>query len=143
MPNVLTVPELLLDSNGKERLIDESESCDITCKFYDATGAALATTSLLTLVATLKNASDNATINCLSATDILNAGKGVVADNSDGEAVLTLRLEPADNPIVTETDADKPESHYLLLQWTWSDGVATRTGRHEYELKVRVIPDAA
>lgn len=136
-------PELLKDSSGNERLIDESESCNVTVQFYDAAGSALATASLATLTATLKNAADNATINSISATNILNAGKGVVADNASGEAVLTLRLEPADNPIVVETDPDVYESHYLLLQWTWNDGVASRTGRHEFELRVRVIPDAA
>ncbi|NNE62345.1 MAG: hypothetical protein HKN35_15745 [Woeseia sp.] len=131
-------PDLLLQSDGSELYVDESESCNITNTLYDATGVALATASILTLTATLKNASDGAIINSINGTDVLNAGKGVVADNADGEAVLTLRLEPADNAVITETDTETLESHYLMLEWTWNDGVASRTGRHWWEIRVQL-----
>lgn len=141
MTNVLTVPELLLDENGAERLIDQGESVDVTNVLYDTTGTALTTAAIVTLTATLSNASTSAAINSRNAQDILGVNGGSIADNADGEVVLTLKLQPLDNVIVAETDPDRPEEHYLMISWTWVDaGGLTRTGKHEWLLKVRLVP---
>ena len=80
MSNVLTVPELLLDANGKERLIDQGESCNVVNTLYDATGASLTTAAILTLTATLSNAANSAAINSRNAQDILPTNGGGVTD---------------------------------------------------------------
>ena len=139
MTNVLTVPQLLLDANGAEKLIDQGESANVYSVLYDTTGAAFTSTAaILTLTATLSNAADKSVINSRNAQDIKGANGGSIALDADGNVELTLKLQPADNPIVAETDPDQPEEHYLLITWTWTDGALTRTGKHEWLLKVRL-----
>lgn len=137
--NILTVPEILKTAAGVEKLIDQGESADVVNTLYDADGTVLTTAAILSLTATLSNAADSTAINGRNAQDILGVNNGSIADNAAGEVVMTLRLGPLDNVIVAETDPDKPEEHYLLITWTWNDGVAVRTGKHHWLLKVRLI----
>ena len=140
MPNVLAVPTVLKDASGNEIIVDQGESSDLTATLFDAANTELTTSAILSLTATLTNASTSAAINSRNAQDILGTNGGSLADNDDGEVVVTLRLQPADNPIVAETDPDKPEEHYLLLTWTWNDGTAVRTGKHQWSFGVRLRP---
>jgi len=129
--------EIIRDSDGNIQSAEAGESSTITALLTDATGANLDTASVLTLTATLVNATTGAVINSRNAQTILNANGGSLADNGDGNALLTLKLSPADNANVGTT-AGNLEIHYLLVTWTWQDSDGdTQTGKHEWELYVR------
>ncbi len=127
----------LRDAAGKAVRVQQGESCDVVVTFKDMTGAAIAKASLLSLVATLYDESTSAIINSRNAVSVLDANGGTVA--SDG--TLTLRLQPADSPIVTASSVavGEAETHVLRIDWTWSDGVLTRTGREEWSILVERI----
>ena len=126
-------------SNGDLTSIDAGESCIITATMTDTTGANLATASVLTLTATLLNASSGAVINSRNGQDIRNANGGTLADDGNGSATLTLLLLPADNPNVG-TAVGSLEEHYLLITWTWQDGNGvTQTGKKEWVLYIRPL----
>lgn len=129
----------LRTSSGVLKSIDQGESCIVTATMTDTTGADLSTASVLTLTATLLNASNGAVINSRNAQDILNTNGGVLADNGDGSATLTLSLLPADNPNVAAA-VGSLEEHYLLITWTWQDESAvTQTGKKEWSIFVRPL----
>jgi len=129
----------LRTSSGDLKSIDAGESCIITATMTDTTGADLSTSSVLTLTATLLNASDGAVINSRNAQDILNTIGGALADDGNGSATLTLSLLPADNPNVG-TAVGSLEEHYLLITWTWQDDDAvTQTGKKEWVLYIRPL----
>jgi len=129
----------LRTSSGDLKSIDAGESCIVTATMTDTTGADLSTSSVLTLTATLLNASDGAVINSRNAQDILNTNGGALADDGNGSATLTLSLLPADNPNVG-TAVGSLEEHYLLITWTWQDDDAvTQTGKKEWVLYIRPL----
>lgn len=106
--------------------VDEGESCDVDYTFKDMAGNAIVKSSLITLTATLFDEKTETIINSRDAQDVKDANGGTVA--TDG--TLTLRLQPLDAAIVSTTlTAEKTERHILRLEWTWNDGMLTRTGR--------------
>lgn len=127
----------LRDAAGKAVRVQQGESCDVVVTFKDMSGAAIAKASLLSLVATLYDESTSEIINSRNATSVLDANGGTVA--SDG--TLTLRLQPADATIVASSSVavGEAETHVLRIDWTWSDGVLTRTGREEWSILVERI----
>ena len=130
----------LTDSDDQRVYVDEGESANVTATFEDLDAATLASTAILTLTCTLLNAADGAVINSRSSQDINNANSATIT----AEGVLTLRLQPLDNVIVSTTlDDGEAESHYLTVTWTWNDGTATRTGKQEWEVLVRKLTAAA
>ena len=122
-----TTPTLLRDSAGLAVVVQEGESCNLTVTFQDMTGATINKASLITLTCTLFDWTTAAVINSRNAQTVLDANNGLVA--SDG--TLTLRLGPLDNIIVGTPASGTKEIHCCLFTWTWSDGVATRTGRSD------------
>ena len=130
----------LISSSGQRVLVDEGESANITATFEDLDAEILASTAILTLTATLINAADGVVINSREDQDVNNVGTATIT----ALGVLTLRLQPLDNVIVSTTLCNEGvESHYLTLTWTWNDGVATRTGKQEWEILVRKITPVA
>lgn len=125
----------LRDASGKAVRVQQGESCDVVVTFKDMSGTSIAKASLLSLAATLYDQTTNAIINSRNAVSVLDANGGAVA--SDG--TLTLRLQPADATIVGSIDAGDTETHVLRIDWTWSDGVLTRTGREEWSILVERI----
>ena len=123
----------LLTSGGSKLIVDEGESCNITAIPEDMDGVAIAKASLITLTATLYNEGDASIINSRSAQSVLDANGGTVASNG----TLTLRLQPADATIVGTVAVGDMQTHVLVLTWTWSDGVLTRTGKKAVALSVR------
>lgn len=118
--------EALKNLNNLTVTVDEGESCNVTYNFTDMLGAAIAKASILTLTATLFDEASEDLINSRNAQTVLDANGGVVA--TDG--TLVLRLQPADNVIVSTTlEAEKTERHILKVEWTWNDGVLVRTGK--------------
>ena len=130
----------LISSSGQRVLVDEGESANITATFEDLDAEILASTAILTLTATLINAADGVVINSREDQDVNNVGTATIT----ALGVLTLRLQPLDNVIVSTTLCNEGvEPHYLTLTWTWNDGVATRTGKQEWEILVRKITPVA
>jgi hypothetical protein len=128
------VRETLKDVDGQVVQVDEGESANVTATFADLDNATLAKASIDTMTATLVNAVDGTVINSVQDLDILDANNATVTAGG----VLTMRLQPADNPIVSTTLAvNATESHYLTVAWTWNDGTTGRTGRQEWEILVR------
>jgi hypothetical protein len=123
----------LLTTARKAVIVDEGESCNVTVTFQDMAGDAIVKASLLSLTATLYDEATESIINSRNAQSVLDANGGTVA--SDG--TLTLRLQPLDAVIVGTLDAGEIEAHVLLIGWTWSDGVLTRTGKETREIGVR------
>lgn len=132
----------LTNSDDQRVYVDEGESCDIVATFIDLTGASIDKASILTLTANLLHVAADATtttINNRSSQSVLDANGGTISS----AGVLTLRLQPEDNPIVGTVAENSIESHYLTLVWTWNDGTLTRTGKQEFEIQVRSLAEAA
>lgn len=135
--------ELLRNSSGDAVYIDPGEAAVITATLTDATGANLDTASILSLTLTLYNKSTSAIINSRNATNILNTGIGTLADNGDGDALMTIYLTGADNPNVG-TAVGSLEEHIALVTWTWSDAQATtQTGKQRWRIYVKPIESFA
>lgn len=141
-----TVEEVIRDADGNTRYVWEGSSSVITMTLYDAERAALSTASILTLTLTIYNMRDEAlptVINSRNATNILNTGIGTVADDGDGNALVTARFVPADNPN-EGTNIGSLEKHWKLFTWTYQDteGV-TQTGKHVWIVYVKPITNQA
>ena len=129
-------PTILLNSSDQRVLVDEGESANVTATFEDLDAQLLSSSAILSLTATLLNAADGSVINGREDQDVNGVGTATITAGG----VLTLRLDPLDNVIVSTTLCNEGvESHYLTLTWTWNDGVATRTGKQEWEIIVRKI----
>lgn len=122
----------LKDASGRPLVVQQGESCDVIVSFVDMTGAAIAKAALASLTATLFDEEQEAIINSRDGQNVLDANQGTVTTGG----VLTLRLQPADSPIVGSIAVGDTERHVLRLTWTWSDGVATRTGIAEWAILV-------
>lgn len=126
---------VLLDSDGHTLTVQQGESCNVIVVFHDNAGAAILKANLASLTATLFDQASAAVINSRSAQNVLDANGGAVA--TDG--TLTLRLGPLDNVIVGTVAVGAIQKHVLRVTWTWSDGVATRTGIEERIIRVEKI----
>ena len=123
----------ILDENGDAQVIEEDESCNILITFSDGDNT-LEKTDLASITLTLFDVNGANIINERNAQDVKDANGGTVTD----AGVLTLRLDPADNAVQSESlAAGELEDHLIRIKWTWNDGVAVRTGVSESKLKVR------
>ena len=125
----------LLTTARKVVIVNEGESCNVAIEFQDMYKAAIVKASLLTLAATLYDETTKAIINGRNAQSVLDVNGGTVASNG----ALTLRLQPLDAVVVGSVDTGEMEAHVLLIEWTYSDGVLTRTGIKDVEIKVRKV----
>jgi hypothetical protein len=101
----------------------------LTTSLSDQTGAAIPTSSLTTLTATLTVRATGAVINSRSNQDIKNANGGTYADGA-----LTLTLAPADSPHAGQA---RVEDHLLVLRWTYNAGA--QGGAETILLRVRDV----
>ena len=122
---------ILKNSSSEDVILEEGESANITATFYDLDGSAIAKANIARLTATLYDLASSTIINSRNAQDIKDTNGGSLTT----AGVLTLKLQPADNAIVTVGNREL-ETHRLRLTWTWSDG-DTRTGTQEFEFYVR------
>lgn len=114
----------ILTSEGKQGIVQEGESCNIVATFSFA-GATIAKSAIITLRLTLYDLATNEVINSREDQNIRDANDGLLSTNG----TLTLRLGPDDNTVVGDLlDAGDFETHVVRLEWTWDDGVKTRTG---------------
>ena len=128
-----TVIQMLRDSKNAPAVVQSGESCNVVVTFQDLTGVTIVKASLITLTVTQFEQKTAAIINSRNNQSILDANGGSVA--SDG--TLTLRLQPLDSVISnTNTNVETSEVHVLRFDFTWSDGVSTRTGRETLGLSV-------
>jgi hypothetical protein len=127
------VIQMLRDSKNAPAVVQSGESCNVVVTFQDLTGVTIVKASLITLTVTQFEQKTAAIINSRNNQSILDANGGSVA--SDG--TLTLRLQPLDSVISnTNTNVETSEVHVLRFDFTWSDGVSTRTGRENRGLSV-------
>jgi hypothetical protein len=64
-------------------------------------------------------------------------GRTDVETTADAVGDIEIILEPADNPLVGKKIS---ETHYLQLDYTYSDGVNTLTGIQQYAMNVEGVP---
>lgn len=108
----------------------EKSDYRMTAQIVDALGAGIPAANLATLTLTLYVQDTTLTvINGVSATNILNAGRGTV----DSSGNLVISLLPADSPINDTTLAE--ELHVALVEWTYNGGASA--GKHELAFRVR------
>ena len=134
----MTVKYLTTDQR-RAITVQEGESCDVVAVPADMNGDAITKANLATLTATLFDEATGAVINGRNAQSVMDAHGGAVA--TDG--TLTLRLQPLDSVIVGSVEVGETETHILRLEWTWSDGTATRTGRREWGIKVQKVQEVS
>lgn len=128
----------IADANGQLVTIDQDSSCDLTITLADSSGDALAKEAITSLTATLVNAVDGSVINDRIDQDIYDTNGTTVSDSG----VITMRLQPSDNPVIGTLLADESESHFLRIEWGWTDSSGlSRTGSHEFEIQVREVTD--
>ena len=128
-----TVIQMLRDSKNAPAVVQSGESCNVVVTFQDLTGVTIVKASLITLTVTQFEQKTAAIINSRNNQSILDANGGSVAN----DGTLTLRLQPLDSVITnTNTNVETSEVHVLRFDFTWSDGVSTRTGRENRGLSV-------
>jgi hypothetical protein len=133
MPATRTV---LKDSDGNVLSVQEGESCNLYVSFVDMAGDAIPKASLATCTLTLFDEATTEIINARSVQNVKDANGGSVT--SGGE--LTMRLDANDSVVVDDDlAAGDVEDHIARFEWTWNDGVQTRTGRQEFVLKVQKL----
>ncbi len=127
----------LQDTNGITVEVDEGESLNFTATFEDFVGTVpLDKDAILTMLLTLYNKCDSTIINGRDAENAKDANGHTITE----AGVLTGRFGPLDNIIVSSDVAEmQVETHVVLLEWTWSDGVLTRTGIEELEFHVKKL----
>ena len=135
----------LTNADGDEGIVQQGESCNITGQLDNGSGsinkAALATLTLLLydqasgyIINSWKGASDSVGKNILDANGC----------SVDSGGAITIELNAADNPIVgTSLGVGGRETHVARVEWTWSDGNTTRTGREELLFWVEKIASPA
>ena len=124
---------MLRDSKNAPAVVQSGESCNVLVTFQDLTGVTIVKASLITLTVTQFEQKTAAIINSRNNQSILDANGGSVAN----DGTLTLRLQPLDSVIAnTNTNVETSEVHVLRFDFTWSDGVSTRTGRENRGLSV-------
>ncbi len=127
------VIQMLRDSKNAPAVVQSGESCNVVVTFQDLTGVTIVKASLITLTVTQFEKETAAIINSRNNQSILDANGGSVAN----DGTLTLRLQPLDSVIAnTNTNVEISEVHVLRFDFTWSDGVSTRTGRENRGLSV-------
>ncbi|GDY10161.1 hypothetical protein LBMAG52_36470 [Planctomycetia bacterium] len=127
------VIQMLRDSKNAPAVVQSGESCNVVVTFQDLTGVTIVKASLITLTVTQFEQKTAAIINSRNNQSILDANGGSVAN----DGTLTLRLQPLDSVIAnTTTNVENSEVHVLRFDFTWSDGVSTRTGRENRGLSV-------
>lgn len=98
--------------------VNEKNSCKIAGTLLDQDGVAVPLASVSSLTLTLYDRATDGIINSRNAQDIKNANGGTLHATS---GAFTLTLSALDNPIVTtSTAAQAIETHYALIQASWS-----------------------
>lgn len=123
-----------LDSKDKSVTVQAGESANLEVTF-SFQGTAIVKANIISLTLTLFNLETSAIINGRNAQNVLDVNNGTVA--TDGK--LTLRLGPLDNVIVGTVITGMVQVHVARFTWTWTDGVATRTGIEDVLLSVEKL----
>ena len=126
------IPERLKDADGKEVVILEGASHNITGTLKDLNDPSATITSITTLVVAIY---DEASGDVIVAEEDANGANG----HSFTSGVVVIEVDPGDNIIKHPTNVARGdlEWHTCRLTWTWSDGNSTRTGRKEYRFPVK------
>lgn len=116
--------------------VDQGESFNLLVTLRTPAGNIINASMVDTLTATLYNKDTSGIINSRNNINVKNANGGTV----DGSGILTMRLDPADNVIISGSLAvGQLERHVIKFKFTWNDGTAVRTGIEERVFDVRKI----
>lgn len=97
--------------------INEHDSCEVVCpQLTKEDGSVLGSASMQALTLTYYDLETGTILNGLDGVDILNTSRGTLTVGG----VLTIALEPLDNPIITTTNAK--EKHKGLIEMSWNNG---------------------
>lgn len=139
MANIVEV-EFIKDEDGRDVIYQEGEDSNITLTFSDLDGSVITKANLITLTVTQFEQELQKLINSRNHQTIIDANGGTVG--VDGTTLL--RLNPNDTIISNaRTAVGSYEVHVLYFDWTWHDGVATRTGKGKtlaYKVEHRASP---
>lgn len=133
----------LYDGSDAPLVIEQAESLDLVFTAITVavsagnvrTETVIPAANLATLTLTLFEASAGRILNNRSAQNVLGANGGTVESSS-----VRIRLQPLDNAITLPTLAvGGVEWHVARLNYTWNDGVTTRTGIEEVRFGVRRV----
>lgn len=118
--------------DGEDAAVPEGSSHEYSCRFAEASGAAILLGAITDIRGWLDDVASNTTINGRSSTSLLNAGGGTLVDAGDGSALFTWALDAADAPVL---GAAAVEWHRITLKVTYSragggTGVLTRDIRY-------------
>lgn len=100
----------------------EKTTQQYTASFLDETGVAIPATTLNSLSLTLYDRTTGAIINNRNQQNALNANN-VIVSSSGG---LTWTMQPADNPILVDGNAQ--ELHFALWEWTYGNSGGSSGG---------------
>jgi len=116
--------------------VDEQTSATYEGQLADDDGIPVSVDALLTLTLTLYDELTRAPINGRDAQDVLDTNGVTLTDLGElGVGTLTWQLAPADTAVLDQTLGY--ERHVALFTYTFTDGSATRTRRHEVIFRVR------
>ena len=97
-----------------------------TAQLVDANSVFLNGASIETLTLSLLDTQTGEIINSLDRVDVLNVGQGTVGPTG----LVTISLLPADT-LITDMPQAQQVQRSIVLEWTYSQGQAVSTGRHE------------
>lgn len=126
---------ILKDATGAQLIVAEQSTLQMTATLLDEVSMPVPLAGLSTLTLTLYSRDSVAQdiINNVSATNMLNAGRGTVHPTT---GLLTITLLPADNAIVDGTK--DLEWHRALIQGTYGSG-GSRAFKYEIDFPVRNV----
>lgn len=99
--------------------VNEGNIALISGTLTDEAGDAVPLAAIATLTLTLYDADLDSIINSRNAQSILNTNGGTLHATT---GAFTLTLSAADNVIVTTREAGRTETHYGLVEATWTGG---------------------
>lgn len=120
--------------------INEGTSARFTCTFVNAAAQPINGSAVTTLIATLKSAETEATVNSRSDQSVLNTNGG---SSVSSVGVWTLTLAAADTALVSGESATGKRwlKRRLTVEGTYDDGGTSRAFNEEISFFVRSLAD--
>lgn len=118
-----------------DQVNEEAESW-YSATLTDQDGDAMLTANVATLLYSIYELDTEAFVNSRDQVDLRNGGAWDQGAVIDGSGILTLRLEPDDNAVVSADNAGRSEIHVLVFEGTTA-GSPSYAFKHEYEYEVK------
>ena len=112
---------------------NEHSSAEYSALLKDQTGAAIGAANLTLVRLTLYDRDTDTILNARDDQNVLNTNDVLIADDVDGNTLLTWAMQPADNAIIAQTRKGA-EVHTALFTFEWPGG------HHHHEATILVQP---